>query len=97
VIGYRKRISGPLPVRIHIHAEVPHVDYEKLSSDSLGEEFGLEPGTGASNDEPVGLVNSRYHRVLKLARTIADLAGSDQILPVPLAEALQYMQKLVIG
>jgi magnesium chelatase family protein len=31
-----------------------------------------------------------YHRVLKLARTIADLAGSDTIGAAHLAEALQY-------
>jgi len=31
-----------------------------------------------------------YHRVLKLARTIADLAGEAQIQPAHLAEALQY-------
>jgi magnesium chelatase family protein len=31
-----------------------------------------------------------YHRVLKLARTIADLAGIEQIQPAHLAEALQY-------
>ena len=31
-----------------------------------------------------------YHRVLKLARTIADLAGAEQIGPQHLAEALQY-------
>jgi magnesium chelatase family protein len=31
-----------------------------------------------------------YHRVLKLARTIADLAGVEQIAPAHLAEALQY-------
>jgi magnesium chelatase family protein len=30
-----------------------------------------------------------YHRVLKLARTIADLAGSEQILTPHVAEALQ--------
>ncbi len=31
-----------------------------------------------------------YHRVLKLARTIADLAGDEEIHPQQLAEALQY-------
>jgi magnesium chelatase family protein len=31
-----------------------------------------------------------YHRVLKLARTIADLASSDDISPAHLAEAVQY-------
>ena len=31
-----------------------------------------------------------YHRVLKLARTIADLAQVEQIGPAHLAEALQY-------
>jgi magnesium chelatase family protein len=31
-----------------------------------------------------------YHRVLKLARTIADLAGIEAIGPAHIAEALQY-------
>jgi len=35
-----------------------------------------------------------YHRVLKLARTIVDLAGEDKITPAHLAEALQYRPKL---
>ncbi len=38
-----------------------------------------------------------YHRVLKLARTIADLAGSESIQAAHLAKALQYRPKLMIG
>ena len=31
-----------------------------------------------------------YHRILKVARTIADIAGDDAIKPVHIAEAVQY-------
>ena len=36
-----------------------------------------------------------YHRVLKLARTIADLAGAEDISPPHLAEAIQYRPRRV--
>jgi magnesium chelatase family protein len=35
-----------------------------------------------------------YHRVLKLARTIADLAGEKAIDPLHMAEAVGYRREL---
>jgi magnesium chelatase family protein len=152
VTKYQKRISGPMLDRIDIHIEVPRVDYEKLSSDRLGEtsasirervqaarerqrvRFGVRSlPTSAQSQETLqstitcnsdmrvaevrqfckldeagdNLVRAAmsqlnlsargYHRVLKLARTIADLAGSEGIQSVHLAEALQYRPKLMLG
>ncbi len=141
VTRYQKRISGPLLDRIDIHIEVPRVDYQKLSSDRLGESseairarvesarqrqrerfLNIKSSNVISNadmhvaevrqfcklDEAgesliraaMGQMNLSargYHRVLKLARTIADLAGSEQIQAVHLAEALQYRPKTMMG
>ena len=151
VTKYQKRISGPLLDRIDIHIEVPHVDYEKLSGDRLGESseairqrvqsardiqrkrFGVRslPTSAQSletlhsvvcnadmrvgeirqycklHDEGQSLMRAAmtqlnlsaraYHRILKLARTIADLAGSEGIQSVHLAEALQYRPKLMLN
>ena len=38
-----------------------------------------------------------YHRILKLAHTIADLAECEEILSVHLAKSLQYRPKLTLS
>ena len=41
----------------------------------------------------LGLRARAYHCVLKLTRTIADLAGAEQIAATHLAEALQHRRR----
>ena len=45
----------------------------------------------------MGLSARAYHRVLKLARTIADLAAEECITTVHVAEALQYRPRVAEG
>jgi len=131
VSRYQKRISGPLIDRVDMFIEVPHIDYEKLADDRLGElsekvrarveaarslQHKRFEGTKlACNTEmtptevrefcqveesaqsllkaamkQLYLSARAFHRILKLARTIADLENSDIIKAHHIAEAIQY-------
>ncbi len=135
ILNYKKGISGPILDRIDMHVEVPRIKFEKLTSESYGEQSavikirveaarrvqksrfeGLPFITNSEMSseavrkfcpidapsvnllrgavEQLHLSARSYFRVLKLARTIADLAGEENILMPQLAEALQYRPKL---
>jgi magnesium chelatase family protein len=53
---------------------------------------GQSPMRSATRSEQLQLSARAFHRVLKIARTIADLAGSDDIAPAHLAEAIHLRQ-----
>jgi magnesium chelatase family protein len=131
VSRYQRRISGPFIDRVDIFIEVPHIDYEKLTDERLGERSDKvqERVTAArvrqlKRFEETRLTNNAemtpteirefcqveesaqsmlqaamkqlylsaraFHRILKLALTIADLENSDGIKAHHVAEAVQY-------
>jgi magnesium chelatase family protein len=80
----RHRFAG---TRLHCNADMgPKEIREHCTLDAEGRALAK------AAMRQLGLSARGYHRVLKLARTIADLAQNDQIAPVHLAEALQYRQ-----
>ncbi len=131
VSRYQRRISGPFIDRVDIFVEVPHIDYEKLTDDRLGEtsekvqsrvttararQLKRFKGTRLTSNAEMTPAEIRelchvedaaqsllqaamkqlyfsaraFHRVLKLALTIADLENSDIIKAHHVAEAIQY-------
>jgi len=131
VSRYQRRISGPFIDRVDIFVEVPHIDYEKLADDRLGEpsdkvqarvkaarsrQLKRLEGTRLTGNAEMTPTEVRefcqveesaqsllkaamkqlylsaraFHRILKIARTIADLENSDIIKAHHVAEAIQY-------
>ncbi len=129
---YRGKVSGPILDRIDLWLEVPHVDYDTLTTlnTTTGETVRareqitsarammaarLNPRGHSTNatmtardieevihikddvrellkvsSAKLNLSPRSYHRLLKVARTIADLASSEHIAVPHVLEALQY-------
>ena len=75
--------------RLRLNSEA---DGELLEAIARPEAAGLDLLTEAA--ETMKLSARGYHRVLRVARTIADLAGNDVVTRPDVAEALSYRQRL---
>jgi len=133
---YKGKISGPILDRIDLWLEVPHVDYDTLTSTKSKEgetqtareqiqaarakmlarlnQRGVTTNAEMSardleatipisdevkqilrtSSEKLNLSPRSYHRVIKVARTIADLDNKENLEPSHVYEALQYRVKV---
>jgi magnesium chelatase family protein len=88
----RKRVEGAREIqrrrfrKVNSEMTIPEIK-KYCGTDSVGESL-LRNAVDKMN-----LSGRGYHRILKLARTIADLAEEKNILKNHIAEALQYRQK----
>jgi magnesium chelatase family protein len=137
ILRYQRRLSGPLLDRIDVHVEVPRVEYEKLTGQSMPEtsaairervqrarevQLARFAGTRMTCNAEMGPKEVRqycpvepaaqtllkaavqqlhlsargFHRTLKLARTIADLAKSEVLTAAHVAEAIQYRPRQLV-
>jgi magnesium chelatase family protein len=71
-----------------------------MSNKEIRELAGLSPAAKTLLDtaaEKLDISARSYVRSVKVARTIADLDGSAQILPEHISEALQYRPQLALS
>ncbi|MBN2096102.1 YifB family Mg chelatase-like AAA ATPase [Candidatus Peregrinibacteria bacterium] len=94
----RKRVNEARQAQIRRLQKTKAECNAEMSNDDVGEHCPLGPGTKQLITQAIEqweLSARSYFRVLKLARTIADLEKTEKIREAHIAEALQYRNKIL--
>jgi len=89
----RKRVESARNMQRERYAKHKIACNARLSSETMQKFCRMEPGAKQTLNmaaQSMGLSNRAFTRIIKVARTIADLEGCDRILDRHIAEALQY-------
>jgi magnesium chelatase family protein len=96
----RARVAAARARQAARFAGSPLVTNSEMGPAQVGDFCRPDPAAQAllsRASQQLGLSARGYHRVLKLARTIADLAAAEEISLPHVAEALQYRPRALLG
>ncbi len=93
----KKRVEQARRIQQKRFQDTPYITNSEMSSEAVKKFCQIDEESKKILRQAVNsmYLSARvYFRILKIARTIADLAGSEEIKPIHIAEALQYRPKL---
>ncbi|MDO5646663.1 YifB family Mg chelatase-like AAA ATPase [Paracoccus sp. (in: a-proteobacteria)] len=95
------RVAAARDLQAQRYRDIPDMRVNAEASGALLDDIAAPDDAGRAlihkASERLGLTARGYHRILRTARTIADLDGSARVMPPHLAEAISYRLPFVAG